>query len=108
MARASTGSSLNRSRRRLALTSRSSGAGVPFSTTKIALTDASRDFILRQNLSATFMENKRSPIERVSLTIPRDTLGQLDAMIVARGFASRSQAVNELINRELVDYSRQS
>jgi len=51
------------------------------------------------------MKTKRSPIERVSLTMPRSTLEQLDVMAAKRGFASRSQAVNEIVHRELIEYN---
>ncbi len=53
------------------------------------------------------MKPKRSSIERISLTMQRSTLKQLDAMIAARGFASRSQAVSEIVNRELNEYGEQ-
>lgn len=48
------------------------------------------------------------PAERVSITIPRSVLGQFDQLLESRGFANRSQAITEIINRELVDAGSQS
>ena len=43
--------------------------------------------------------------ERISMTLPRSTLDQLDSMVDQRGFANRSQAITEIINKELVEYN---
>lgn len=45
--------------------------------------------------------------ERISMTLPQSTLSQLDQMVGKRGYANRSQAITEIINKELVDYSQQ-
>ncbi len=49
----------------------------------------------------------RDTAERISMTLPGSTLRQLDTMLAKRGFANRSQAVTELINRELVEFGRE-
>ena len=41
------------------------------------------------------------------MTLPGSTLSQLDRMITQRGFANRSQAVTEIINKEIVSYNSQ-
>lgn len=45
--------------------------------------------------------------ERISMTLPQSTLSQLDDMVGKRGYANRSQAITEIINKELVNYSQQ-
>lgn len=45
---------------------------------------------------------KRTLVSRTSLSLPEDLLGELDAMVEARGFASRSQAVATILHRSLV------
>ncbi len=45
---------------------------------------------------------KRTLVSRTSLSLPEDLLGELDAMVSARGFASRSQAVAAILHRSLV------
>ena len=45
---------------------------------------------------------KRTLVSRASLSLPEDLLGELDAMVEARGFASRSQAVATILHRSLV------
>lgn len=43
----------------------------------------------------------RRQIERISLSLPGEVLRGFDALVEERGFDSRSQAVGELISREL-------
>lgn len=50
---------------------------------------------------------EKDTTERISMTLPRSTLRQLDAMVDRRGFANRSQAITEIINREIVEYNQQ-
>ena len=50
----------------------------------------------------------RDKIQRVSISIPESVLLQLDAMVRDRGFESRSQAITEMINHELVDYNEKT
>ena len=47
----------------------------------------------------------RPPLERISITIPQDVLQQLDGMVNTRGYANRSQAINEILNREITEYN---
>ena len=44
-------------------------------------------------------------LERISITIPQDVLQQLDGMVNARGYANRSQAINEILNREITEFN---
>ena len=48
---------------------------------------------------------KKDSVERISVSIPKSLLAQLDNMVVDRGFDSRSQAITEMINTELAEYS---
>lgn len=45
--------------------------------------------------------------ERISMTLPQSTLAQLDQMVGKRGYSNRSQAITEIINKELAHYSQQ-
>ena len=43
----------------------------------------------------------RQVVSRISVSLPEHLLRQLDGMVVARGFESRSQAIADMINLEL-------
>ncbi|EDY80492.1 NikR C terminal nickel binding domain family [Verrucomicrobiia bacterium DG1235] len=43
------------------------------------------------------------PAERVSITIPRSVLAKFDQLLVQRGFSNRSQAIAEILNREIIE-----
>ncbi len=50
---------------------------------------------------------KKDTTERISMTLPKSTLVQLDSMVQRRGFANRSQAITEILNKEIVEYNQQ-
>ena len=50
-------------------------------------------------------EEMNDPAERVSITIPRSVLAKFDSMLSRRGFANRSQAIAEILNREIIEAS---
>lgn len=43
------------------------------------------------------------PAERVSITIPRSVLAKFDNLLERRGFSNRSQAIAEILNREIIE-----
>ena len=47
----------------------------------------------------------RENVDRVSLSLPRGLLGKFDELLEERGFESRSQAIAEMMARELDRYS---
>lgn len=47
-----------------------------------------------------------SQVARISLSLPLSLLEELDAMVATRGFASRSQAVSDMVNATLVEHKR--
>ncbi|MDI6883904.1 MAG: nickel-responsive transcriptional regulator NikR [Hadesarchaea archaeon] len=47
-------------------------------------------------------------ITRVSLTLPQDLLGELDRMLKAQGYASRSEAVRDALRDFLASYKWRS
>lgn len=49
-------------------------------------------------------KKKRDLLERISITIPQNELEQLDEMVNSRGYANRSQAINEILNREIIEH----
>ena len=44
------------------------------------------------------------PVSRISISLPEELLSDLDRMVDARGFKSRSHAVNEMLYRFLTEY----
>ena len=54
------------------------------------------------------MKNKpsNSLVSRISVSLQPTLLEQLDQMVVSRGYGSRSQAVGEMVNAELVEHKR--
>jgi CopG family nickel-responsive transcriptional regulator len=45
-------------------------------------------------------------VSRISMSLPQDMLIKLDRMVVERGFASRSQAISDMLHQFLVDHTR--
>ena len=48
--------------------------------------------------------NRSRPVSRISISLPEDLLGDLDRMVEARGFVSRSQAVNDMLHQFLLEH----
>jgi CopG family nickel-responsive transcriptional regulator len=46
------------------------------------------------------------PISRISMSLPRALLRELDRMVQERGFESRSQAINDMLHRSLLEHKR--
>lgn len=44
------------------------------------------------------------PISRVSISLPSELLGDLDRMVRARGFETRSQAINDMLHQFIVGH----
>ncbi len=49
----------------------------------------------------------RSVVSRISVSLPEPLLRQLDGMVEERGFESRSQAIAEMINRQLLEHKQE-
>jgi CopG family nickel-responsive transcriptional regulator len=49
----------------------------------------------------------KSGVSRISVSLPEPLLDQLDRMVVRRGFDSRSQAIAEMVNQQLVEHKQQ-
>jgi len=47
-------------------------------------------------------------VSRISISLPEELLIDLDGMVGDRGFESRSQAIGDMINRQLVEHKRQT
>ncbi len=45
-------------------------------------------------------------VSRISVSIASPLLVELDQMVSQRGFGSRSQAVSDMVNRELIEHKR--
>lgn len=46
-------------------------------------------------------------VARISVSLPDGLLQQLDGMVLQRGFESRSQAIAEMINQQLIGYRQE-
>jgi CopG family nickel-responsive transcriptional regulator len=44
------------------------------------------------------------PVSRISISLPEELLCELDRMVEARGFGSRSQAINDMVHQALVEH----
>ena len=44
-------------------------------------------------------------VERISLSLPNGLVARFDEVVAARGFANRSQAVSEVLSREVDEYT---
>jgi CopG family nickel-responsive transcriptional regulator len=51
--------------------------------------------------------NGRPQVSRISISLPRGLLADLDGMVGKRGFESRSQAVNDMVHRGLMEHKHQ-
>ncbi len=49
---------------------------------------------------------RKAGVSRISISLPECLLEQLDSMVAARGFESRSQAINEMINQQLAEHKQ--
>jgi CopG family transcriptional regulator, nickel-responsive regulator len=47
------------------------------------------------------------PVSRISMSLPEELLIDLDRLVLERGFASRSQAVNDMLHQAVVEHKRQ-
>ncbi len=50
---------------------------------------------------------KPRPAARISISLPVQLFVQLDAMVAARGYASRSEAISKMISEQLVQHAQQ-
>ena len=51
--------------------------------------------------------SKKTPlVNRISISLPEDLQTDLDLMVVARGFESRSQAINDMLRLHLAEHQR--
>lgn len=54
----------------------------------------------------TITEMPSELVSRISISIASPLLVELDQMVSQRGFGSRSQALSDMVNRELVEHKR--
>lgn len=51
-------------------------------------------------------EDKNTTVSRISVSLPPALLEELDRMVESRGFGSRSQAIGDMVNYQLVEHKR--
>ncbi len=56
--------------------------------------------------ASTPQKKKRETVTRISVSLPPSVAKELDTLVTARGFDSRSQAITSIINESLIDYRR--
>lgn len=56
----------------------------------------------------TTAKPSREPVSRISISLPPDVSRELDRLVDARGFESRSQAVVSMINESLIEHRRRT
>jgi CopG family transcriptional regulator, nickel-responsive regulator len=49
-------------------------------------------------------QGRSHPVSRISISLPEKLLRDLDRMVKARGFDSRSQAINEMLHNTLLEH----
>jgi CopG family nickel-responsive transcriptional regulator len=49
-------------------------------------------------------DGRERPVSRISISLPEKLLSDLDRMVQQRGFESRSQAVNEMLHKFLLEH----
>jgi CopG family transcriptional regulator, nickel-responsive regulator len=47
-------------------------------------------------------------VARISVSLPENLVYELDRMVAAKGFASRSHAIGEMVHKSLADHARES
>ena len=50
---------------------------------------------------------KKATASRISISLPAVLYDELDAMVAARGYASRSEAISKMISEQLVQHEQQ-
>ena len=58
------------------------------------------------NTTHNLKETSNELVSRISISLASPLLVELDQMVAQRGFSSRSQAVSDMVNRELVEHKR--
>ena len=53
------------------------------------------------------LKQKTRPVNRISISLPDDLQADVDAMVVTRGFSSRSQAINDMLRQHVAEHQRQ-
>lgn len=53
------------------------------------------------------MNGKSKTVSRISISLAEELLIDLDRMVSGRGFESRSQAIGDMINQQLIEHKRQ-
>jgi CopG family nickel-responsive transcriptional regulator len=52
-------------------------------------------------------ERGKNLVSRISISLPEELLIELDEMVDRRGFESRSQAIGDMINRQVIEHKRE-
>ncbi len=50
---------------------------------------------------------KSPPVNRISISLPDDLQADVDAMVISRGFSSRSQAINDMLHQHVASHKHQ-
>ncbi len=53
------------------------------------------------------LKSDSAGVSRISISLPEKLLTELDEMVAGKGYASRSQAINEMLHQSIVEHRRQ-
>ena len=56
--------------------------------------------------SQRLVNERNAPVSRISVSLPPALLEELDHMVESRGYGSRSQAIGDMVNYQLVEHKR--
>jgi CopG family nickel-responsive transcriptional regulator len=62
---------------------------------------------LSGNVMTRTADKANLPVSRISVSMAQDLLLELDEMIGSRGYESRSQAISDMVNQQLIEHKRQ-
>ncbi len=54
------------------------------------------------------LPKKKEPVTRISISLPGDVCRDLDRLVIAKGFESRSQAITTMITEGLIEHGREA
>jgi CopG family transcriptional regulator, nickel-responsive regulator len=60
--------------------------------------------MLLEPIMTALARTRGRPVSRISISLPEELLSDLDRMVERRGFESRSQAVNDMLHKFLLEH----
>jgi CopG family nickel-responsive transcriptional regulator len=80
---------------------------MPLATTRDVARSTASHVDLSGNAMTRTADKTNLPVSRISVSMSQDLLLELDEMIGSRGYESRSQAISDMVNQQLIEHKRQ-